>query len=249
MCCVISDKFTGEIYSEEVKIWKESKISARKQFLIKITDARKRNSQKQVLLGIIWAIQSFNLMLKHLSVHGGDWSKTCNSVQQCVNDMILPLCNKAAQSEERHSGDMQGCWNGKPVCESCTDCAFWGTEENHPKNVQDKLLAKWWDIFSEAKVRAVVAAHYFGCSAGSCSKRTLLGMLNKEKEKNSLSLRWLQSKLEHSSKECPSLVIKPSRTGRCCYFPSENTKACCLSQWCFSMLLIWVAIFSVQVFA
>lgn len=74
-------------------------------------------------------------------------------------------------------------------------------EENHPKNVQVSsvcncvinywLSNKKWDIVFNSKVflfrprseLCVVAANYFCCSARSCSKRTLLGMLSKERKK------------------------------------------------------------------
>lgn len=165
---------------------KEKSVTAGKQFLIKIIDARKKNSQKQALLAIIWK-------LLNLLTSSWDWNIFLSMEVIEVKHLILCssvsvalfcICsNEASQTEERHSGDMQSCWNCKPARESCIDCAFWGIEENHPKNVQDKPLAKQWDTFSEAKVRDVVAAHYFCCSSGNCSKRILLGMLNKEKEK------------------------------------------------------------------
>lgn len=73
-------------------------------------------------------------------------------------------------------------------------------EENHPKNAQVSsvcnyvinywLSNKKWDMFFSSKVifrprseLCVAAVNYFCCSARSCSKRTLLGMLSKERKK------------------------------------------------------------------
>lgn len=72
-------------------------------------------------------------------------------------------------------------------------------EENYPKNVQVSpvcnyvinywLSNKKWNMFFSSKVifrprseLCVVAANYFCCSARSCSKRTLLSMLSKERK-------------------------------------------------------------------
>lgn len=72
-------------------------------------------------------------------------------------------------------------------------------EENHPKNVQVSsvcnyvinywLSSKEWDMFFSSEVifrpkseLCVIAANYFCYSTRSCSKRTLLGMLSKERK-------------------------------------------------------------------
>ena len=77
-------------------------------------------------------------------------------------------------------------------------------QENHPKNVPVSsvcnyvinywLSNKKWDMFFSSKVifrprseLCVVAANYFCCSARRCNKRTLLGMLSKERKKLSKS--------------------------------------------------------------
>lgn len=108
---------------------KEKSVSAGKQFLIKIIDARKKNSQKQVLLGIIWE-------LLNLLTSAWDWNIFLSMEVIEVKHLILYssvsmalfcLCgNEASQTEERHSGDVQSYWNCKPAHESCIDCAFWG---------------------------------------------------------------------------------------------------------------------------
>lgn len=66
---------------------------------------------------------------------------------------------------------------------------------------------KKWDMFFSSEVifkpkseLYVVAANYFFYSTRSCSKRTLLDMLSKER-KNYLSLRCLESNKEHLSEE------------------------------------------------